>query len=321
VPRLDFSRPARCDPAAIAAALVEHRCTYTFGSPAIWSRVVPHARDVGVRFPDLRGAWIAGAPVPVRLVESFRALLPDGEVHTPYGATECLPVSSIAGAELLAVRELVEGGGGSCVGRPAPGIEIALAPITDDPIPSWRSAAPGELGEICVRGAVVTRSYFDDPAANEASKIADGSGPWHRTGDVGWFDADGRLWIGGRKAHRIEDAGGIHMPVPVENVCDLHPRVRRTALVGVGARGRQRAVLVVEPVEASSSRAQAATLAQELDALRLERLRPVGPNRPPRIAATLFHRAFPVDVRHNAKIRREDLARWAAQQVGSEAVP
>lgn len=320
VPRLDPSRPARCDPAALAAALVEQRCTYTFGSPAIWSRVVPHARDAGLRFPDLRGAWIAGAPVPLRLVESFRALLPGGEVHTPYGATECLPVSSIAGAELLALRHLVEGGGGSCVGRPAPGVEIALAPIGDDPIPLWSANVPaGELGEICVRGPVVTRGYCEDPRADAASKIADPSGAWHRTGDVGWFDADARLWIGGRKAHRIESADGLHMPVPVENVCDLHPRVRRTALVGVGPRGRQRAVLVVEPLKGRLPPAEAADVARELEALRAERLRPVGPNRPPAIEHTLFHPAFPVDVRHNAKIRREDLAAWAAQRVDAES--
>ncbi len=326
VPRLDFSRPARCDPAAIAAALLEHRCTYTFGSPAIWSRVVPHARSAGLRFPDLRGAWIAGAPVPLHLVESFRALLPEGEVHTPYGATECLPVSSIAGAELLALRDLVEGGGGSCVGHPAPGIEISLAPITDDPIPSWSaglssSVPAGELGEICVRGGVVTRGYFGDLAADAASKIVDPSGSWHRTGDVGWFDDDARLWISGRKSHRVEDADGLHMPVPVENVCDLHPRVRRTALVGLGERGRQSAVLVVEPLEGPLTRAQEAGLARELDKLRGERLRPVGPNRPPRIVTTLFHRSFPVDARHNAKIRREDLAAWAAKHAQALEAP
>lgn len=325
VPRLDPSRPGRCDPAAIASALVEHRCTYTFGSPAIWSRVVPHAAASGARFPDLRGAWIAGAPVAPRLVESFRALLSaDGDVHTPYGATECLPVASISGAELRLVRDRIEGGGGSCVGRAAPGAEIALAPVDDAPFAAWPGArARGELGEICVRGPVVTRAYVDDERANALSKIPDTSGAdWHRTGDVGWIDDDERLWIVGRKAHSVETAAGARYPVPVENVCDLHPRVRRTALVGVGAPGSQEPVLVVEMADGSLPRgAEAERLSAELHALRSERLRAVGPNRVPEVRTTLFRRDFPVDARHNAKIRREDLAAWATERMGARRSP
>ncbi|MBL8861501.1 MAG: AMP-binding protein [Planctomycetes bacterium] len=321
VPRLDPSRPANCAPDAIASALLTHRCTYTFGSPAIWRRVVEHATARGLTFPALRGAWIAGAPVPAGLVAAFRArIAPDGEVHTPYGATECLPVTSIAGAELERVRPLVEGGGGSCVGRAAPGAEIGLIPVDDQAVPRWPGARPrGELGEVCVRGPVVTRAYVDDPRANALSKIADGElGTWHRTGDVGWIDDADRLWLAGRKAHRIEQQHGAVYPVPVENACDLHPLVSRSALVGVGPRGAQRAVLVVEPHDGRVPRgAEARQLADELAALRRERLRAAGPHRPPEIAATLFHADFPVDARHNAKIRREELAAWAERRLGA----
>jgi acyl-CoA synthetase (AMP-forming)/AMP-acid ligase II len=323
VPRLDPSRPARCDPVAVADVLIEQRCTYTFGSPAIWSRVVPHAAARGLRFPALRSAWIAGAPVSPRLVESFRGLLAAGaDVHTPYGATECLPVSSISGAELQGVRDRIESGGGSCVGRAAPGAQIALAPIDDAPFANWPGARDrGELGEICVRGPVVTRAYVDDERANTLSKVRDDAGStWHRTGDVGWIDDDDQLWIVGRKAHRIESSDGALFPVPVENVCDVHAAVRRSALVGVGPPGAQRAVLVVEPADGRIPRgADSRRVIAELDALRAERLRAVGPNRPPTIAATLFHRDFPVDARHNAKIRREDLAAWAERKLS--AVP
>lgn len=318
VPRLDPSRPARCDPAAIASALVEQRCTYSFGSPAIWRRVTRHLWDRTTLLPALRGVWIAGAPVPTGLVESLRERLASGgDVHTPYGATECLPVSSIGGAELLDARDMSERGGGSCVGRAAPGAEIALAPVDDAPFATWPGARErGELGEICVRGPVVTRAYFDDDRANALSKIPDDGGAWHRTGDVGWIDGDARLWIVGRKAHRIESADGVHYPVPVENVCDLHPGVARTALVGVGAPGAQKSVLVVEAADGGVPRGERARrIARELDAMRAGRLRPVGPNRPPVIAATLFRRDFPVDVRHNAKIRREDLAVWATERI------
>ncbi len=317
VPRLDPSRPARCDPVGIADALRRHRCTYSFGSPAIWSRVAEHAANATVQFPDLRGIWIAGAPVAPRLVASLRARLEDGaDVHTPYGATECLPVASISGREIESVRADVEGGGGTCVGRAAPGVEIALTPISDAAIASWTGALPrGDLGEVCVRGPVVTRGYVDDESASALSKIEDGAGFWHRTGDIGWIDASDRLWLVGRKAHRIQGAHGTTYPVPTENVCDLHTRVRRSALVGVGEVGGQRAILVIETADDHIPRgAEAQRLTSELDALRAQRLHAVGPNRPPQVAATLFRRDFPVDVRHNAKIRREELAAWAARR-------
>jgi acyl-CoA synthetase (AMP-forming)/AMP-acid ligase II len=313
VPRLDPARPARCDPAAIAGALTEHGCSYTFGSPAIWRRVVPFARERGLAFPALRGAWIAGAPVPLALVESFRALLgPGGEVHTPYGATECLPVSSASGAELLGLRASIEGGGGSCVGRAAPGVALALAPVHDDPIERASEGLflpRGEQGEICVRGPAVTRAYFEDERADRLSKIQDGTGAWHRTGDVGWIDDQGRLWIVGRKAHRIETRDRTYHPVPVENVCDLHPRVAHSALVGAGPHGSEEPVLFVEPVPGAFPRTRAARerFARELAELRAARLRPIGPNAVPAIARTVFRRSFPVDARHNAKIRREEL--------------
>lgn len=325
VPRLDPSRPARCDPASIASALIDHRCTYSFGSPAIWSRVARHATDRNASFPSLRSIWIAGAPVAPTLVAALRSRVAQGgDVHTPYGATECLPLTSISGADLADVRALVESGGGSCVGRAAPGAEIALAPVDDGPCQRWPGArSRGEYGEICARGPVVTRAYVDDDRANDLSKIPDASSdPWHRTGDVGWIDDEDRLWIVGRKAHRVETKCGAAYPVPTENVCDLHPSVRRSALVGVGPRGAQRAVLVVEAEDGAARGAvNEARLAAELAAWRRDRQQPVGPNVPVEIADTLFRADFPVDVRHNAKIRREVLADWATHVLARRTTP
>ena len=182
-----------------------------------------------------------------------------------------------------------------------------------------RSTSTRRTGrDLRARGRVVTRAYVDDERANESSKIPDGpTGAWHRTGDVGWIDADDRVWIVGRKTHRIEQASGIAYPVPTENVCDLHPRVRRSALVGIGPRGAQRAVLVIEPAgDLVRSAAEKARIAEEIGAWRRDRQRAIGPNEPVDISATLFCADFPVDVRHNAKIRREDLAAWATRVLG-----
>ncbi|MBL8858165.1 MAG: AMP-binding protein [Planctomycetes bacterium] len=314
IPRLDPMRPAECDPSAIADALLAHGCTYGFGSPAIWKRVVPWALANGTRFPTLTRALIAGAPVSPSLIADLATLIaPGGDAHTPYGATECLPVSSICGAEFAGgVRALVEGGHGSCVGRPAPGLNVAIVPVSDAPLEHVAPLAPGTIGEICVRGPVVTRAYADDAAATRRAKIIDGDTCWHRMGDAGYFDGSGRLWTVGRLAHRIETRGGSVWPVPLENVCDLHPAVARTALVADGTR---EPCLVVEPHARSprrSSPARAALLS-EMRALVAAKRMPGAPAELDFPSRLIECRAFPVDVRHNAKIRREELALLAAE--------
>ena len=309
-PELDPARPAACDPAAVFRAIEEGGASFAFGSPAIWRRVVPWARASGRRFTRLCTVTIAGAPVPPALVHELRALLPaGGEVHTPYGATEALPVSDAGGAELATLRERIERGDGSCVGRPLPGVELALIRVTDEPLARWDESLrvpPGAPGEVCVRGAIVTSRYLDDERANALAKIQDGPGVWHRMGDVGRIDEEGRLWFLGRKAHRLETERGVLWPVPIENAFDVTRGVARSALVGVGPRGAERPVLVVE-------RARPAEPVREV----LPRLRQrsgeltADPASGAGIEEFLFHPHFPVDARHNAKIRREELKEWA----------
>lgn len=315
-PELDPSRPASCDPARIVEALARSEATSTFGSPAIWRRVVPWCVEHGVRLPHLRRVLIAGAPVPPALVEGFhRVLVGDADVHTPYGATESLPVSSISGREILELHRARRGSlAGTCVGRPAPGVELEVMRITDEPVERWSEelrVAPGEPGELVVRGPVVTRGYKFQEDPTRAAKLDAGPAVRHRIGDVVRVDAEGRLWFQGRKSHRLETEAGLVMPVPVEVVFNELEGVHRTALVGVGERGRQRAVLVVECEPGARPRGarRRAELVRRLEARAAE-----VPDLPP-IAAYLFHPGFPVDVRHNAKIHREELARWAEERL------
>ncbi len=311
-PALDPAHPARCDPAAILRAIEQGGATFTFGSPAIWRRVVPWMQARGLRFTRLRRATLAGAPVPPGLVLALRALLPaGGEVHTPYGATEALPVNDVTGAELTELRAAIEAGAGSCVGRPLAGVELALIRVTDEPIARFDEGlrvAPGEPGEVCVRGAVVTPRYLDDERADALAKIPAAGGAWHRMGDVGRLDPEGRLWFLGRKAHRLETAQGVLYPVPLENAFDVTRGVARTALVGVGPRGAERPVLVVER---DTPRERVHTLVPRLRQRSDELAAGATTEAPAPIREFLFHPRFPVDVRHNAKIRREQLKAWA----------
>jgi len=153
---------------------------------------------------------------------------------------------------------------------------------------------------------MVTREYADDPAATAAAKVSDGGGLWHRMGDIGYFDAEGLLWFCGRKSQRLETEQGTFLPVPTESLYDRHPKVRRSALVGVGPRGSERPVLVVEGEEREPA---------ELVSFARANVVPPTPHPLPKIERVLFRDALPVDARHNAKIRREELKRWAEERL------
>jgi acyl-CoA synthetase (AMP-forming)/AMP-acid ligase II len=199
-------------------------------------------------------------------------------------------------------------GHGVCVGLPVPSITVAIIPISDGPVKAWSDelALPTwEVGEITVRGPQVSSAYLNRPEATRMAKIPDpAGGVWHRMGDVGYRDGSGRIWFCGRKSHRVQTSKSALYTIPVEGVFNTHPMVFRTALVGVGMKGCQQPVLCVE-LETKTSKADQELISNEL----LE----LGSRYPhtKQIRKILFHPAFPVDIRHNAKIFREKLAVWA----------
>lgn len=322
-PALDPSRPARCNPQWIARTILAAKATSAFASPAVWRRVVPWCERTGTRLDSLRRALTAGAPIPPDLVERLVALMPDGgRAYTPYGATECLPVANVSDREILdpAARAVSDGGGGNLVGDVVARTDVVIARISDASIERFDPAdvlPRGEIGEVWVRSDVATPAYAFDEAATRAAKVpTDAPGPgggfYHRMGDLGYRDARGRLWFCGRKGQRLRTRSGDIACVPIENVFLGHPDVARCAVVGVGPVGAQRAVLIVEPVRwappglgalgrTRRPKLAAAILAhgeQRSDTARL-------------VTDVLFHRHFPVDPRHNAKIHREELRAWA----------
>jgi acyl-coenzyme A synthetase/AMP-(fatty) acid ligase len=308
---MDPTRPANVDPVKIIDTVRHFGVTNLFGSPALIRRVGRHGAALGVKLPTLRRVISAGAPVPARAIESFAAMLSDGvEVHTPFGATEALPVSSIGSNEILKeTRFRTDEGAGVCVGRPADGMTVRVIRISDEAIPTWDDAlvlAPREVGEIVVKGPVVTRAYHGRPEATALAKIADGSGGvWHRMGDLGYLDETGRVWFCGRKSQRVVTADGTLFTICCEGVFNAHSSVLRTALVGVPRGATTEPVLCVER-DPESSPLTDEQLTRELLELGAAHEHTRG------IKRLLFHRSFPVDVRHNAKIFREKLAVWAA---------
>jgi acyl-CoA synthetase (AMP-forming)/AMP-acid ligase II len=310
IPDMDPTRPARADPRRLVGAIERFDVTQLFGSPALIAVLARH----GVKLPTLQRVLSAGAPVPADVVAAMRELLPDdAQLWTPYGATECLPVAVIEGRELQAMRARTESGAGTCVGRPVPPNEVRIIAIDDGAITRWSDdllVKPGQVGEITVAGPSATDSYFNRDAATRLAKIRETSSDGserivHRMGDLGWVDDEGRLWFCGRKSQRVVTADSTLCTEQVEPVFNTHPDVRRTALVGIGAAGVQRPVLCVE-LRDGIRRDAHARIAVELQHLG------EGFVHTAKVETFLFHPKFPVDIRHNAKIGREQLASWAA---------
>ena len=306
VPELDPSRPAKVDPAKIVQAIQQEQVTNSFGSPTLWGKIADHCLAQDIKLPSLRRVLCAGAPVPSTLWEKSHAFLPNGKLHSPYGATEALPVSSVSADEIKAHSFQ-----GAAVGKPGPELEVKIIAITDAPIATLAQARElpnGEIGEIIVRGPVVTKTYDALAAATTAAKIqgASPSAIWHRMGDCGYLDAEGRLWFCGRKAELIETANQTLFTEPCEQVFRPVPGVARCALIGLGRRGAQIPAVVVQPTTSLSSQ-QKRSLVTEL------RQRAGQHAHTKAISRFYFHPNFPVDVRHNAKIHRLTLAKWAAR--------
>ena len=324
VPELDPRRPAAIDPAKIVQAIRQENVTNSFGSPTLWRKIGDHCLAEKITLPTLRRVLCAGAPVPSALWQNSRAFLTHGQLHSPYGATEALPLATISSAEIETLKSEIENPLGACVGRPIPGITLRIIAPVDGPIATLtdtRALPPGEIGEIIAHGPVVTASYDALPAATALAKIENSkseignsaSTPWHRMGDCGYLDAHGRLWFCGRKAERVETSAGTLHTEPCEQVFRAHPRVTRCALIGLGEPGRQRAALVVEAIVSDSGEAR--RFARELRTIALAHDYTLP------IKTFYFHPQFPVDVRHNAKIHRLTLAQWAATAKGYESDP
>lgn len=314
IPDMDPTKPAQVDPVRFVASLQKYGVTYSFGSPAIWNVVSQHCCQNKIVIHCLEKVLMAGAPVPGELLKRMTSILPpEAAVYTPYGATESLPIVSIESREILEqTLEQSIRGKGTCVGRPLPGIDIRIIEIDDNIIDSYEDVQPvdtGVIGEIIVRGNVVTRAYENNCEETAMAKIKDGTGFWHRMGDTGYLDGQGRLWFCGRKAHRVKTISGVLYSIPCEAITNVHPDVYRSALVGVPIDNSrlEEPVLVIEPEKSftgtrDSLLKEVRELAARSDVTHT-------------IKKFLVHNDFPVDIRHNAKIFREKLALWAVEQI------
>ena len=314
VPMMDPTRPAKADPRLLVQTIERFGVTNIFGSPALLNVLGRYTESENIHLPSVRRMISAGAAMPVATIRRLQKTLPgDAEIYTPYGATECLPVASVSGTGLNSeVEQRTASGEGTCIGRPVPPNEVKIIPVTDTILETFEDTVElpaGITGEIVVHGPTSTDAYWQRDEQTRLAKMTDGEGRiWHRMGDAGYFDTDGCLWYCGRKSQRVTHADQVMYPDQIEAIFNTHPEVARTALVGIGPTGYQTPVLCVE-------------LLQKVTPHRRERIRTdllqIGRNNMATspIKQILFHKSFPVDIRHNAKIGREKLGHWAEKEL------
>ncbi|MHA7207616.1 alpha/beta fold hydrolase [Arthrobacter sp. MDT1-65] len=309
-PAMDVAAPRTLTAQALADAADAVGATVVFASPAALRNVLATSADLADTGKRALGRITlmlsAGAPIPVPLLEAVQDLVPAAALHTPYGMTESLLVADIDldGIRAAAASGAEGAGNGVCVGLPVHGTRVAVSPLdgagaaTGEP-----GTTPGVTGEILVDAPHVKDRYF---RLWRTQQDAARTLPWHRTGDVGHFDAEGRLWVEGRLGHVVTSATGVLTPVGLEQALETLDGVRLAAVVGVGPAGTQAVVAVLE-AEAAGRRPRLAEPALAAAARTAARARGVD------LAAVIAVPSLPVDVRHNAKIDRARVATWSGR--------
>lgn len=312
VPDMDVTAPGTLTATALAEAVAALKATLVFASPAALTKVARTAEELGdahvAALSDVRTLLSAGAPVAARLLNRMSAIMPNASAHTPYGMTECLPVANID----LQQIETAGPGNGVCVGHPVGGVEVEVSPLdTKAAATGERTRQPGITGELCV-AAPHRKDRYDRLALTELESSREPG--WHRTGDVGHLDDDGRIWIEGRLAHVITTAAGVVTPVGVEQAVESIDHITMAAAVGVGPSGTQQ-VVVVLTTDPPAGRLQIAPLSLT-DRVRSVVLAAVGVE----VTAVLAVPDLPVDIRHQSKIDRAEVARRASAMLAGRGV-
>ncbi|MET3369188.1 UNVERIFIED_CONTAM: acyl-coenzyme A synthetase/AMP-(fatty) acid ligase/pimeloyl-ACP methyl ester carboxylesterase [Jeotgalibacillus campisalis] len=314
-PAMDVTAPRTLTARALADAVAAIDATVVFASPAALRNVTTTRDDLsGTGRSALQNIELllsAGAPVPERLLAQVQQLMPQASLHTPYGMTEALPVTDISLEEIQAAEAdaaagtVIGAGNGVCVGKPVYGACLAVVPLAADGTATGSNLVTeaGVTGEILVSAPHVKEAYDRLWLTQRESASVAG---WHRTGDVGHFDAVGRLWVEGRLAHVVTAPGTVVTPVGAEQSIERLDDVRVAAIAGVGPSGTQAVVAVVETAPPVP---KAGPAAPQLAG----RVRRAASEAGVAVSAVLVVPAQPTDIRHNAKIDRTRLAHWASQ--------
>jgi acyl-coenzyme A synthetase/AMP-(fatty) acid ligase len=303
IPDMNPAKPNQCNPANLYRNIIDVNATFIAGSPAIWERLADYCLKYNKILPSVKYVVMFGAPVSVELHEKFKDILTNGSTYTPYGATECLPVANISGIHVLnntAAKTKV--GAGTCVGTPLKGVDIKIIKRSMKSLAKMEYTTAlenGEIGEIIVSSPNATKAYYQMEEKTNEAKISDGQQLWHRMGDVGHIDDDGKLWFCGRSKHVVSVDGLNYYPINVESIYNEHPDIKRSALIKLEKTNEP--AIVIEPNKNTSKSRE--LIVKELRILAKDFPHTSGINK------FFFKTDFPVDVRHNIKIDRTLLSK------------
>ena len=301
IPDADLRAPGAIRPEPVLDQIRRLRPSRTIASPALLDRLAACAARRGERFDSLQRIFTGGAPVFPALLDRLAAVAPGASIVSVYGSTEAEPIASIDAREIGAAdRSAMRHGAGVLAGAPSSSIEVRILPdrwgipitLSGHGDLDREALVDGGIGEIVVSGAHVLGGYLDG-AGDEETKIHAGGRVWHRTGDAGYFDRQGRLWLLGRCAAKVSDRDGILYPFAVECAASEVPGLRRSAFV----RHQGRRVLVAEVEDAAGQ------IGPQMSDLLMRRLSWA------RLADVRIVSRVPVDRRHNAKIDYPALSR------------
>lgn len=291
IPDTDLRRPGSIHPARLRAQIHACRPTRTVASPALLECLADYCLHCGMTLPSFKRIFSGGAPVFPRLLHKLQSIAPRADITAVYGSTEAEPIALVGRHEVAPEDEAnMLGGRGLLAGLPVPTIQLRIlrdqwgGPLGPYSRQEFATAClpPGEPGEIVVSGKHVLPGYLHGSGDAETKFSVEGA-PWHRTGDAGYLDDRGRLWLLGRCAACIEDERGVLYPFSVECIANHHPGVRRAAIIS--HRGKRILALEFHPHatnEGPSSLRDALAWAH-IDEIRV-------------------FKHIPVDKRHNAKI-------------------
>jgi acyl-CoA synthetase (AMP-forming)/AMP-acid ligase II len=290
LPDADLRRPGNIAAAPVLRQIRRHRPASVVASPAFLERLCAADPDAAETLPGFRYVFTGGAPVFPDHLDRFAAAFPGAEIVAVYGSTEAEPIAHIARNELSEDdMAAMSAGAGLLAGAPIAEIRTAvIAAAWGTPLPAMSAAEfhqrclpSAEPGEIVVSGEHVLQGYLHGRGDAETKFRVDGT-IWHRTGDCGYFDVRGRLWLLGRASAVIHDARGQLYPFAVECAARTCAGVERAALLG---RNGQR-ILFVQTC--AGQRVDTDGLRRSLHWAQLDEVR--------------LLRKIPLDKRHNAKV-------------------
>lgn len=231
IPAVDFRRIGEAKGELLLAQIARHGVRTCTASPPFIDCLAEAARSTA-RNPGLRRILTGGAPVTNAQLARWRCAFPDTVITVVYGSTEAEPVASISLEERLEAE-----GEGYCTGRPIAAINARIVRIERGPIAfrSWEALASQDdrIGELVVSGRHVCRDYFRNPGAVAENKIIDADGRcWHRMGDTGYLDSQGRFWLVGRVHSTITCKGApLHAQLLEARIAARAPRATRIAVL------------------------------------------------------------------------------------------